>query len=116
MASGRGDAIAALVIAARDAASSHLLHFLVDDDAIATCPTYLLMAHISEAWTDRGPVYLGGAPSGPDGPVVPKFKSRWASHAAPAWLLTPILRDDLYPRPARARAASDGHFPAYLHL
>ena len=113
IAARRGDVIGALVIAARDGGESHLLHFLVDDDAIATCPTYLLMAHISEAWTERGPVYLGGAPSGPDGPGVAKFKSRWASHATPAWLLTAILRDDLYRRLAGPRAATSDYFPAY---
>ena len=113
IAARRGDAIGALVIAARDGGESHLLHFLVDDDAIATCPTYLLMAHISEAWTERGPVYLGGAPSGPDGPGVAKFKSRWASHATPAWLLTAILRDDLYRRLTGPEAETSDYFPAY---
>jgi hypothetical protein len=113
LAARNGDAIGALIIAARDAGESHLLHFLADETATASCPTYLLMSYVSEAWANDGPVYLGGAPDGPAGPGVAKFKSRWASRTAPAWLLTAILREDLYRELAPRGAAADGYFPAY---
>jgi hypothetical protein len=107
------DRIGAVLIAARDAEETHLLHLLADEQALATVPNYLLMAHISEAWSQRGPIYLGGAPGGPDGPGVAKFKARWANHTAPSWLVTAVLREDVYKELSPAGATAGGFFPAY---
>ncbi|BBK33691.1 hypothetical protein EDC65_3527 [Stella humosa] len=107
-----GTAIGAMIIAAREAEETHLLHFLVDEDAIATCPSYALMAHIGESWRHRGPVYMGGTPDGPDGPGVARFKARWASGTRPTFLLTAIVQDDIYRRLAGDDGDS-GYFPAY---
>jgi len=108
-----GDRIGALLIAARDAGETHLLHLLADETHIATCPAYLLMAYVSEVWSADGPVHLGGTPSGPDGPGITKFKSRWASTTMPVQMLTAILRADVYRTLSAGDAAADGHFPAY---
>jgi hypothetical protein len=114
IAARNGDGIGALMIAAREAGETHLLHLLADDRAIATCPAYLLMAYISETWAQDGPVYLGGAPAGTDGPGIAKFKSRWASAIIPVMMMTAILREDVYRALSPSCAGAGGeHFPAY---
>ena len=106
-------AIGALVIAARGAGETHLLHLLVDEDAIATGPAYLLMDHVARHWAADGPVYMGGVPDGPDGPGIARFKARWASHTRPTCLLTAIVRPDLYAALASEHGAAGSYFPAY---
>ncbi|BBK40641.1 hypothetical protein STVA_06610 [Allostella vacuolata] len=105
--------IGALIVAARDAGETHLLHLLVDEDTIATGPAYLLMDHVARHWAADGPVYMGGAPDGPDGPGIGHFKARWASHTRPTFLLTAIVRPDLYAGLASEQGAAGSYFPAY---
>ena len=108
----KGPLVGAMVIAARQAGRTDLLHLLIDQAHIATCPGYAVLGHVARDWSRQGPVYLGGMPDGPDGPGVGRFKARWSNRTSALLLATAILRPDTY-----AALAGDGgaaaYFPAY---
>ncbi|HEY0835500.1 MAG TPA: hypothetical protein VGE72_16475 [Azospirillum sp.] len=106
------EGIGGMLVAARDAGETHLLHILLDERALRTCASYLLMASAIELWGRDGRLYLGGAPAGPDGPGIARFKARWANRTAPVSLLTAVLREDVY-RDLSSRHAATPYFPAY---
>jgi hypothetical protein len=106
------DGIGGLVIAACEADETHLLHFLVLEHALRTSASYLLMASAIEVWGRNGRVYLGGAPSGRDGPGIARFKARWANRTASVSLLTAILQEDTY-RALGPEGSRTPFFPNY---
>lgn len=108
----RGPVVGAMVIAARDERRTDLLHLLIDQSHIATCPGYAVLGHVARDWARRGPVYLGGMPDGPDGPGVGRFKARWANRTSPLLLATAILDPQTYAT-LTAGTADSGYFPAY---
>jgi hypothetical protein len=107
----QGPLVGAMVIAARQAGRTDLLHLLIDQARIATCPGYAVLGHVARDWSRQGPVYLGGMPDGPDGPGVGRFKARGSNRTSALLLATAILRPDT------SQLAGDGgaaaYFPAY---
>lgn len=108
----RSSVVGAMVIAARDGGRADLLHLLIDQAHLATCPGYAVLGHVARDWARAGPVYLGGMPDGPDGPGVGRFKARWANRTSPLLLATAILHPETYAALA-AGGGDTGYFPAY---
>ncbi len=102
----------AVLVAARGGGETHLLHLLTDPRAIPACAAHLLMDTALDVWSADGPVYMGGAPAGPDGPGVARFKARWSNRTAPVVLLKAVLDAGRYARLAARRGPTD-FFPAY---
>lgn len=109
----RGATIGAMVVAAREQGQGRtdLLHLLIDQEHLATCPGYAVLAHVAREWSRGGPVYLGGMPDGPDGPGVGRFKARWANRTSPLLLATAILQPETYA--TLSAGMEGGFFPAY---
>ena len=88
--------------------SWHGHSFLVEPEAIKNNGTYLLFDRTMTSLGDR-PLWFGGAPAGPNGQGVFRFKERFSNASSPAR----IVSIDLDPR-ALDRVRSDGGTFAWL--
>lgn len=81
------DGLGAMLVACRSHASMHF-HIVAGTDRVyRTAGFYALYEAAIRRWAGPRTLYLGGAPEGPDGDGIARFKCRFANRRAPVWML-----------------------------
>ena len=106
--------LGAALITVHDANSVHFHVVVGADRAYRTCAFYALYQAAIDRWSQCRRIYLGGAPSSPNGQGIAHFKSRFANCRLPVYMLQAVLDKDLCQQLVRTCPAPQTHwFPPY---
>jgi len=106
------DGLAGALIVALTATEAHCHMLFGNERYFRRGAAYALLDAAVARWGGSRTIYLGGAPSGPDGAGIARFKRRFATRTSPALLATAVLD----PRTCDALSAGcvdRGYFPPY---
>lgn len=108
------DGLGAALIAVHDETSVHFHVIVGAERAYQTCAFYALYQAAIERWSPSHTIYLGGAPSSPNGQGIAHFKRRFANRRAPVYMIQAVLDRETCQQLVCARAAPQSNwFPPY---
>jgi hypothetical protein len=85
------EGLGAALITVHDAASVHFHAIVGAARAYQWCAFYALYQAAIERWGPTHTIYLGGAPSSPNGQGIAQFKRRFANRRAPVYMIQAVL-------------------------
>ena len=85
------EGLGAALITVHDAASVHFHVIVGAGRAYQNCAFYALYQVAIERWAASRTIYLGGAPSSPNGQGIAQFKQRFANRRAPVYMMQAVL-------------------------
>lgn len=88
------EGLGAALITVHDATSVHFHVIVGAVRAYQRCAFYALYQAAIERWAASRPIYLGGAPSSPNGQGIAQFKQRFANRRAPVYMMQAVLDTD----------------------
>lgn len=106
------EGLAGALVVALTATEAHCHMLFGNDRYLRRGAAYALLDAAVGRWGESRRIYLGGAPSGPDGVGIARFKRRFATRTSPALLATAIL-DPHACSVLSAGRAGNGYFPPY---
>lgn len=108
------EGLGAALITVHDAASVHFHAIVGAARAYQCCAFYALYAAAIERWAASRTIYLGGAPSSPNGQGIAHFKARFANRRAPVYMMQAVLDAERCQQLVTAYpGASSTWFPPY---
>lgn len=93
-----GEGLGAALIVARHGREVHFHTLVAADRAAQTGGCYALFDAALRLWGGSFTLYLGGMPSGPDGPGVGRFKGRFATGTVQTYMVTAVVDRQRYDR------------------
>ena len=108
------EGLGALLLVCHTRDSVHFHAVAGADRAYRTGGFYALYEAALRTWAGPRTLYLGGAPEGPDGEGIARFKGRFANRRAPVWMLAATLDAQACDRlRATLGPSRPGWFPRY---
>ncbi|MEZ4735635.1 MAG: glycosyltransferase family A protein [Caldilineaceae bacterium] len=108
------EGLGAALITVHEETSVHFHVIVGAERAYQRCAFYALYQAAIERWSPSHMIYLGGAPSSPNGPGIARFKRRFANRRMPVYMIQAVLDRERCQRLVSTLATSQVNwFPPY---
>lgn len=108
------EGLGAALITVHSAKSIHFHVVVGAERAYRNCAFYALYQEAITRWAPSHTLYLGGAPSSPNGQGIARFKSRFSNRCVPVYMLQTVLNPALCQQLVRSRPLRRSNwFPPY---